>query len=77
MERRFQLCVAVVSVVGQHWSSGLRHGARVSDVQQWASVKNSGWASGPVSGISSNKAYGGATVREAEGLGAVALGEEQ
>ncbi len=41
-ERRFQLCVAVVSVVGQHWSSGLRHGARVSDVQQWASVKNSG-----------------------------------
>lgn len=38
----FQLCVAVVSVVGQHWSSGLQHGARVLDVQQWALVKNSG-----------------------------------
>lgn len=41
-EQRFQLCVAVVSVVGQHWSSGLQHGVRVSDVQQWALVRNSG-----------------------------------
>lgn len=39
--QRFRLCVVVVTVVGQRWSSGLRRSLRVSDVEQRASVENS------------------------------------
>lgn len=66
-EQRFQLCVAVVNVVGQRWSSGLQHSAKSFRCSA-AGLKNTGSASGCVSGIGSNRAYSTTFVRKPEGL---------